>query len=88
MRKLRQLRQETIELRQMFLEISTDRPYIFILFSGTTFDSGLHLEWSPDDVIDVRVGAVYSNGNATHMKLSSQLLTPFAGWRRTSLSGG
>lgn len=39
-------------------------------------------------MIDVRVGAVYNSGNASDFTLSSQLLTPFAGWKRTSLSGG
>jgi len=55
-------------------------------FVANQFDSGLHLEWSPIDVIDISAGASYRTGNITEFKASSQLLTPFEGWKRTSLS--
>mgnify|MGYP006989424958 CR=1 FL=1 len=46
------------------------------------------MEWNPQDVIDFKLGAVYENQNITSLKLTSQLLTPFVGWKRTSLNAG
>ncbi|KAL0271734.1 UNVERIFIED_CONTAM: hypothetical protein PYX00_008731 [Menopon gallinae] len=60
---------------------------LFAIF-GTNFDSGFRLEWSPADIIDVKLGAVYQNLHGKSLKVTSQLLTPFPGWKRTSFIGG
>lgn len=59
-----------------------------ILSLGTNFESSARLEWSPADIIDMKLGAVYQSSNSTSLRVRSQLLTPFPGWKRTSLSGG
>lgn len=72
------------------IEVLLDRiPVHFIFFnSGMKFDSSASMEWSPTEVIDFKVGAVYQNQKGTSLKVTSQFLTPFAGWKRTSFNAG
>ncbi|KAK6645660.1 hypothetical protein RUM43_001940 [Polyplax serrata] len=55
---------------------------------GTRFDSSASMEWNKNEMIDIKVGAVYENQKGKSLKVTSQLLTPFAGWKRTSLTTG
>lgn len=58
-----------------------------VVRSPHSYQVDINLSWSPDDAIEVLIGAEYDvKPEMISVKLESQLLTPFEQWKKTALN--